>query len=565
MDLVFDESFFTKIIVILLIAIAITGALAIIVFSGIFNGKDETPVHSEPVKGGDDPYQIPQQQGDSEVVAGLKSYSWSYNEIEMKMEIYIPEETYNTFHISSYGSGDETPSRLGEYIICDGDAGVIKSISDWFIQTSLSSGFGDTETIENVLAFAGHLEYTIPGERVENNGPLRYPVVTLAKEEGDSTDKAILAAAILDTMGYGVSLLHYPATYDRRSIIPQATALGLVTDATYPDIRYHAIAEIPAGRFAYFPGNETTVITQPKGTDADAGWFGGEAIARQGTDITIIGEIWYYPGNQTLRSEEEIPYASEIVIEDARWYQQVSVSPAWVVDTEEKGVAIGAYGDITPLFIADGGIWTGKTVSRDDRMNMNTTIAGKTLLDNEQPFHADEKLAEVLRIPVAGINPIPWQRDHVESIEEYYGNAWYPSGISWRFDDFWKLHEKFLSLEDTHRIPLGSYALHGTTEVASPVPWRITYAIWGMDKDQSEKEMTPYSDLRIVVYRIIDGNAVYERAFGWQTLYSGAQRESSAPFSPGNYAVAIFVRNCKADASIEYYGKYPQRFYQGGI
>ncbi|MDO8841290.1 hypothetical protein [Methanocalculus sp.] len=565
MDLVFDESFFTKVIIILLIAIAITGALAIIIFSGIFNGEDDPGLHTGPVVGGDEPYQISPQQGDSELVTGMKSYAWSYNDIPMEMEIYIPKEIYNAFLIPSYGSEDEIPSRFYEYIITDGDAGIIRSIADWFFLTSLSSGFGDTETIENVLAFVEHLDYTIPGEREGYNGPLRYPVITLAEEEGDSTDKAILAAAILDTMGYGVSLLHYPATYDRRSIIPQATALGLITDASYPGVHYLVIAETSAGRFAYYPGNETTLVTQPKGTDPDAGWYSGEAIARQGTDIIQIGEILYYPGNETFRSEEEIANASEIVIEDALWHQPVSVSAIWVVDTEEKGVANGAYDGIKPLFIGKGGIWRGKTVIRDDRMNTNTTIAGKTLLDNEQPFQADETLAEVLRIPVAGIDTIPWQRRHVESIEEYYGNVWYPSGISWRFDDSWNLHEKFLSFDDTLVLNPGSYTLHGTTEVASPVPWRITYTIDGMDKDHSEKEMTPYSDLRIVIYRIIDSTAVYERVSGWQTLYSGAQRESVAPFAPGDYAVAVFVRNCRADVSIEYYGKYPHQFYQGGI
>jgi len=86
-----------------------------------------------------------------------------------------------------------------------------------------------------------------------------------------------------------------------------------------------------------------------------------------------------------------------------------------------------------------------------------------------------------------------------------------------------------------------------------------------MDVSRSEKEMTPYSDVRFALYRIDDGVAVFDRAFGWQTIYGAELRKNEAVFGPGDYALAVFVRNCEVDVSIEYHGKPAGTTYYGGI
>jgi len=52
--------------------------------------------------------------------------------------------------------------------------------------------------------FVESLKYTTDRERGATDAYPNYPVITLATGEGDSEDHAILAAAILNRMGYGV-------------------------------------------------------------------------------------------------------------------------------------------------------------------------------------------------------------------------------------------------------------------------------------------------------------------------------------------------------------------------
>ena len=71
MDLTFDESLFNKIIVVLVIAIVIVGAVAALRFS-VFSVGGDVPAGRVPAAVGtllaDEP---------KEVVAGLRSYNWS--------------------------------------------------------------------------------------------------------------------------------------------------------------------------------------------------------------------------------------------------------------------------------------------------------------------------------------------------------------------------------------------------------------------------------------------------------------------------------------------------------
>ena len=113
----------------------------------------------------------------------------------------------------------------------------------------------------------------------------------------------------------------------------------------------------------------------------------------------------------------------------------------------------------------------------------------------------------------------------LESVENYSTSTWYPAGISWTYDDKWRLHENILEMRDPLLENPEAYSFRGVTEVIAPVPWRVTYTIQKMDPAHSDKEMTPYSDVRFAVYRIDDGVAVFDRAFVWQTLYGRASAE----------------------------------------
>lgn len=563
MDLAFDESLFRKIIVVLLIAVVAVGVIAALQLSGVFGGGSDAPFPAGP---GSDPGPGPDEPGlekEKEEVAGWKSYAWSYKENGMTMDLYIPDATHQRFVSASYGTYEDKPQRMAEYVVTDGDDGIIGTVADWFLGTSLALGYGDGETVGNVLAFVESLDYTTDGERLTTPAYPNYPVITLAEQGGDSEDHTILAAAILKEMGYGVGLLYYPATHDRRTIVPEATALALITDGTVPGRLYWTVAEAPAGRFVFYPENGTYTGTPPEGGDAASGWYSGSAVWNNATASGTFEDMRYYPANRTLVAGPGVPDINVIVVEDAVWSQPVIVSAAWAVNTPEKGVPRSAYDGMDPFFNGGDGLWLGHVLSRDDRFDADTTVAGDQPLGEAPPFSANTSLTAALRIPVSGPSPPPttW----LESVQDYYASTWYPSGLSWTYDDRWKLHENFLTMQDPLLRNPEAYALWGVTEVVAPVPWRITYTVLNMDEARSDKEMTPYSDVRFALYRIEDGAAVFDRAFGWQTVYGAEMRKSEAVFGPGDYAVAVFVRNCKVDVAIEYHGKPSETIYRGGI
>lgn len=398
MDLAFDESLFQKIIVFLLIAVVIVGVVAALQLSGILGGGEDLP----PVSPGSDPG--PEKE---EAVTGWKTYAWSYKETEMVMNLYIPDATHQRFVAASYGSYEDKPQRMAEYVVTDGDDGVIGTVADWFLDTSLALGYGDSDTVSNVLAFVESLDYTTDEERLAPPDYPNYPVITLATGEGDSEDHTILAAAILDKMGYGVGLLYYPATHDRRTIIPEATALALVTDGTVPGQLYWTVAEMPAGRFVYYPENGTFDAPLPEGVDIRSGWYSGSAVWNTTAASGTLDGIRYHPANRTFVAGPGVPDIDRIVVEDAVWNQPLIVSAAWAVNTAEKGASRSAYDGMVPFFNGGDGLWQGHVLSRDDRLDADTTVAGKQPLGEAPPFSTNESLTEALRIPVSGPSPSP--------------------------------------------------------------------------------------------------------------------------------------------------------------
>ncbi|GEM_PF-1062959 len=565
MDLAFDETLFNKIIVVLVVAIVIIGAVAALQFSGLLGGDEDVP-EPDPVLDGPGP-EPSYDPDDQEVVVKReapiqKTYVWSYRGNAMTKGLLIPGATHQRFVSLSNGTYDEKLERMAEFVVTEGDDGIIAALADWFLDTSLALGYGNCDTVGNVLAFVESLSYTTDEERHATNAYPNYPVITLAAGGGDSEDHAILAAAILNRMGYGVGLLYYPVAYDRRTIIPEATALALVTDGTVPGRIHWTVAEVPAGKFVYYPGNTTPIVISPEGADLKSGWYSGEAVWHNATSSGNVSALRYYPANRTFVAGTIPADAHIIVVEDAVWNQPVIVNAAWTVDTAEKGFPRSAYDGMAPYFNGGDGLWLGRPLSRDDRLDAGTTIAGKQPLDEAPPFLADESLTEILRIPVSEVSPA--LKTWLKPVEDYYTSTWYPAGISWSYNDKWRLHENLIDMRDPLLENPGAYSSQGFAEIIAPVPWRITYTIQNAGSGGS-KGMTPYSDARFALYRIEDDVAVLDRIFGWQTVYGAESRKNEAVFGPGEYALAVFVRNCAVDVVIEYHGRPPGNGYPGGI
>jgi predicted transglutaminase-like cysteine proteinase len=87
----------------------------------------------------------------------------------------------------------------------------------------------DLARIDFVAAFVQSIEYTKDDPLNESYEYPRYPLETLKENRGDCEDKAILGAALLDSLGYTVSLLR----------LPTHMAVGVHLNETLPVYTYY--------------------------------------------------------------------------------------------------------------------------------------------------------------------------------------------------------------------------------------------------------------------------------------------------------------------------------------
>ena len=107
-------------------------------------------------------------------------------------------------------------SGLDRLILEDYAAYIFDLYDDDFIDflrnrlMSITDITGDIERINFIASFVQRMEYAEDDENDETCEYPRYPVEMLVDEQGDCEDKAILVAALLDSLAYNVSLLRLP-------------------------------------------------------------------------------------------------------------------------------------------------------------------------------------------------------------------------------------------------------------------------------------------------------------------------------------------------------------------
>ena len=73
----------------------------------------------------------------------------------------------------------------------------------------MREGYGAEETVNFTASFVQNLRYRLDDEEYPN-----YPVETLVDKAGDCEDTAILAAALLDAMGYDTVLIRFTSAVE---------------------------------------------------------------------------------------------------------------------------------------------------------------------------------------------------------------------------------------------------------------------------------------------------------------------------------------------------------------
>jgi len=170
---------------ILIVHFAAPGLIAGI--TGIFGG-DEPAIEEEEEEG---PW-------------GDKVYSWTYSGEKFQTELYISKAAYKNSN-NPLGGYD-----LAGYIIDDQD-GTVSLLASNLKRLAAQKGYSDRETVDFVVSFVQGLTYSPDKTSGHNTAYPRTPTVTLAEQTGDSKDLSILAAAVIDKMGYPAAVLSYPA------------------------------------------------------------------------------------------------------------------------------------------------------------------------------------------------------------------------------------------------------------------------------------------------------------------------------------------------------------------
>ncbi|MBN2335899.1 hypothetical protein JXL21_10105 [Candidatus Bathyarchaeota archaeon] len=146
---------------------------------------------------------------EAEVAASIdvnvtQQFDWTYDSHGRSYVHMFPLSAYSDYSVR------ERLSDWADWVsMCadPGDDEVIEGLAEAFTATAESEEFNDFDTVNLVAAFVQSLPFTEGSITEPWDGYPRYPLETLFSMGGDSVDSSILAASILDAMGYDVGLV----------------------------------------------------------------------------------------------------------------------------------------------------------------------------------------------------------------------------------------------------------------------------------------------------------------------------------------------------------------------
>jgi hypothetical protein len=143
--------------------------------------------------------------GDETPVTGevvSREYRWNYDGRPWELTLQIPKDLYLYYR----GMERAQTQDYSVYVTHPRDDDFVRSLADRLSSEALKRGFDVQEKAGFAAAFVQSLRYMEEEEEYP-----RYPVETLVDRGGDCEDTSILAAAVLQAMGYDVVLLNFSA------------------------------------------------------------------------------------------------------------------------------------------------------------------------------------------------------------------------------------------------------------------------------------------------------------------------------------------------------------------
>lgn len=145
------------------------------------------------------------------------AYTWKYKNVDWVFNAIVQKAKYDQFKAKPHSPD----MSFASYALTSEDRDLIGSAVAQISQAGASYGFTRYDDAMNLITFVQSIPYVDDHQ----TGSPRYPLETLADAQGDCKDKSVLAAALLQAMGFDVALLSYSGS-------PGHIALGIDLDAT---------------------------------------------------------------------------------------------------------------------------------------------------------------------------------------------------------------------------------------------------------------------------------------------------------------------------------------------
>ena len=488
-----------RMVTILAVIVAIVVVL-ILIMVGVLLSQQFAPGLIPGILGTVIPGLAPDEPGTEEEEGpwGQKVYSWTYNGEKFQTELYISKEAYINSN-NPLGGYD-----IAGYIIDDAD-GTVSTLASNLKQIARQKGFSDRETAEFAAVFTTAVTYKTDKESGHHTSFPRTPTVTLAEGVGDSKDLSILAAAVIDKMGYSAAVLSYPANNFGGTYVPSAAAVGIPGDSSKNGPVYTVsknsvnktleviwIADTEKLGFpsvAYFV-DEPDIITAPN-------FWNGKAFTEKADDSLPLAELFHIP---------EITYEP-----DTTWN-------TWKKEMSE--FYAGKWYD-TKISWKSSASWK----FYEHTVNVKPTPTAKASEDGILPGSL-WRLSYTVKPTVDGL--VGEETLGTPSVDEDEEEEGFPS-----------------------LPPL----LPGAT-LGEPEEDPIIVDVTGL---------TPYSAVEIAVYDISGKEPVLLDTFGWQGTNAADSIQTSPVYPPGKYAVGLYVRNAEVEITVQCSDNLNEETYKGGI
>ncbi|MDO9036025.1 MAG: transglutaminase-like domain-containing protein [Methanoregula sp.] len=136
----------------------------------------------------------------------LRNYSWKYKGIQWNWSGSFSKAGFDYYRSRPHNR----ENNYAAYALSDYDRQLTKDIVQIFKEAGEEKKFTDYDTIMNIVSFVQSLNYTSDKVTTGYDEYPRYPVETLIDNGGDCEDTAILTAALLHELGFGVVLIQLP-------------------------------------------------------------------------------------------------------------------------------------------------------------------------------------------------------------------------------------------------------------------------------------------------------------------------------------------------------------------